>query len=87
MNRAGVFFEGSPSRHLYNTKLIPETPKLCPGFKEKYHDEKQKYLGKKMLRKWYLKVAGDMYFIWPDFSACSFSISSVSISTEDQGSE
>lgn len=55
MNRAGVFFEGLSSRHLYNTKLIPETPKLSLGFKEKYHDKKQKYLGEKLLRKWYLR--------------------------------
>lgn len=86
MNRAGVLFEGWSSRHLYNTKLRAETPKLSPGFKEKYHDEKQKYLGE-MLRTWYLKVAGDKYFIGPDFSACSFSIISVPVSKEGRGSE
>lgn len=61
MNRTGVFFEGWSSRRLYNTQLTPETPILSLGLKEKYHDEKQKYLGEKMLRKWYLKVAGDMH--------------------------
>lgn len=90
MNRAGVFFEGWSSRHLYNTKLIPETPKLSLELKKKkkkYHDEKQTYLGEKMLRKWYLKVAGDMHFTWSDFSSCSFSMSSVPMCTEGLSSE
>lgn len=55
--------------------------------KKKYHDEKQTYLGEKMLRKWYLKVAGDMHFTWPDFSSCSFSMSSVPMCTEGLSSE
>lgn len=47
MNRTGVFFEGRSSRHLYNTKLTPETLRLSPGLKEKYYDEN---LVEKMLR-------------------------------------
>lgn len=77
MNRAGVFFEGLSSRHLYNTKLIPETSKLSLGLKEKYH-EKQKYLGEKLLRKWYLRwleiriLSGQTFcvFIFYQFGPC-----------------
>lgn len=50
MNSTGVFFEGWSSGCLYNTTLMPETPRLSPGFKEKYHAEKQKNTGDKVLR-------------------------------------
>ena len=85
MNRAGAFFEGWSSGRLYYAKLIP-APKLV-DLRKSTVDEKQKYLGEKMLRKWYLRVAGDMHFTWPEISSCLFPISSVLLSTEGQASE
>lgn len=83
MNRTGVFFEGWSSRHLYNTKLTPETPRLSPGLKEKYYDEN---LGEKMLRK-YLEGGLGYAFYLARISSCSIPVISVLMSREGQGSE